>query len=293
MTVKSFQELSHYNLNVTWAADVNKGASVGVVDPDNSTGDPSSYPSNLTTSIVDNILPRPALEEYKALPQLQVSVLPGSIPDVTTPTTPGRLPGSFPEVSTHNECAISDEVVSNIVNMIKSIWPNPSTTACQEAPEFCTLYMKNKAWNLPNFLGARIPLKSNLIIPTWEKYLTDYHDKLLCQFLTYGWPVGYNANTPPKSVESNHASAEKHLSHVKKFLDVEISHNALVGPFSRAPFTPWCRVSPLMTRDKKDTDQKRIIVDLSFPKDESVNDAIDPSYHLGKDVTYTLPMIAD
>lgn len=48
-----------------------------------------------------------------------------------------------------------------------------------------------------------------------------------------------------------------------------------------------------MTRDKRDSQEKRIIVDLSFPKDASVNDAIDPTNHVGNDVTYALPTIAD
>lgn len=49
----------------------------------------------------------------------------------------------------------------------------------------------------------------------------------------------------------------------------------------------------MMTRSKKDSDSRRIIVELSFPTGMSVNDGIDPTNHLGKDITYTLPTIMD
>lgn len=48
-----------------------------------------------------------------------------------------------------------------------------------------------------------------------------------------------------------------------------------------------------MTRAKKGTNEWRIIVDLSFPQGSSVNDGINPEDHLGINITYTLPTIAD
>lgn len=222
--------------------------------------------------------------------------LPGTdnlIPEDSTPPQPGCLPGPLPDDGQSHDPFFEDQIIGKLASRITKAWPIPTQSAFHEFPEFCDLYMKIKQWNLPNFLGARIPLKSDLIIPAWESYLTNYHDKLLCQFLNYGWPVGYNSDTPPRSVDENHQSARKNLSHVKKFVNTELAHNALVGPFKSQPFTPWCRVSPLMTRDKKDSHEKRIIVDLSFPANASVNAAIDPTNHLGKNVTYTLPTIAD
>lgn len=48
-----------------------------------------------------------------------------------------------------------------------------------------------------------------------------------------------------------------------------------------------------MSRPKKGTDDRRIIVDLSFPQGEAVNTAIDITSYLGKDITYSLPTITD
>lgn len=48
-----------------------------------------------------------------------------------------------------------------------------------------------------------------------------------------------------------------------------------------------------MTRPKKGTDQRRVIVDLSFPDGTAVNTGIDVSQYLGHDISYSLPTITD
>lgn len=158
---------------------------------------------------------------------------------------------------------------------IADTWPVATSDAKQAFSKFCHLYDSIKAFNLPNFLGAQITLESALNLNAWDQKLSEYHDKELCVFLRYGWPVGYNAKEPPTSVLSNHQSAKKNLPHVLKFIETELSHGALVGPFKNPPFAPWTRVSPLLTRPKKDSQNKRIIVDLSFPDGSAVNTGID------------------
>lgn len=48
-----------------------------------------------------------------------------------------------------------------------------------------------------------------------------------------------------------------------------------------------------MTRPKKNSENRRVIIDLSFPKGEGVNDGIDISSIYGRNTTYTLPNISD
>lgn len=48
-----------------------------------------------------------------------------------------------------------------------------------------------------------------------------------------------------------------------------------------------------MTRPKKESEERRVIVDLSFPPGEGVNAGIDIKDFFGKDITYTLPSIGD
>lgn len=125
-----------------------------------------------------------------------------------------------------------------------------------------------------------------------------YHDKEVCQYLRFGWPVGYEADRPPSSVQENHQSGKQYFEQVRKFVEKELSLGALVGPFSSPPFQPGTRISPILTRPKKDSPDRpcpdrQIIIDLSFPLGSAVNNGINISLILGKDYMYVLPSISD
>lgn len=184
-------------------------------------------------------------------------------------------------------------VLQNQIRIFETMWPNLTDSARKLFPQFATLYDAVKTCNLPNFLGARCTVPSGFILGKWETELADYHDREICHFLCCGWPVGHHLETPPTSVKDNHASATMHQSHVKHFIDTELSHKAVVGPFPEAPFQPWTRNSPLMTRPKRDSHKRRVIVDMSFPAGQAVNDGINISSIYGRDTTYTLPSIND
>lgn len=185
------------------------------------------------------------------------------------------------------------QAINYQAKLITELWPHATSQAEQVAPDFVKMYMKIKAFNLPNFVGARIEVPSDLVHDEFERRLADYHDKELCLFLKFGWPLGYHSRVIPTSVQSNHPSATAHMDHVERFIQKELQHKAVVGPFPQLPFHPWVRISPLMTREKRDSDERRIILDLSFPPQQSVNDGINIQSHFGKNITYTLPCIAD
>ena len=65
----------------------------------------------------------------------------------------------------------------------------------------------------------------------------------------------------------------------------------MLGPFQENPFDRPCFFSPLNTGDKHDSTEKRIILDLSFPKGNSVNDGVDKSKYLGKDIVLKFPTV--
>ena len=89
--------------------------------------------------------------------------------------------------------------------------------------------------------------------------------------LEFGFPVGYMGNQPPDTKATNHSSATNFPSHVDKFIRTELEHKAIMGPFENSPFTPWYRTNPLMTRPKRDSQDRRVILDLSYPEGASVN----------------------
>lgn len=114
---------------------------------------------------------------------------------------------------------------------IKKFWPDTSAYARAYFPKFCAQYGKIKQFNCPNYLGARIPLESDLNIEQWRLQLKNFHDKELCEFLLYGWPLGYHADLPPESAQDNHPLAKQFGQHVEKFIRTEKGFNVILGPF--------------------------------------------------------------
>ena len=45
----------------------------------------------------------------------------------------------------------------------------------------------------PNYLVARVPVPSTLNISTWRELLQGYEDSVVCDFLEFGWPIGFVA----------------------------------------------------------------------------------------------------
>ena len=76
----------------------------------------------------------------------------------------------------------------------------------------------------------------------------------------------------------------------KKYIEEEVAHSALEGPFDSPPFSPWCVTSPLMTREKADSEDRQIIVDLSFPEG-GINKYIFPHIFNGKEAIHNLPTV--
>lgn len=176
---------------------------------------------------------------------------------------------------------------------IKTVWPEPTPSARKLFPNFFECYEKIKATNRPNCFAAKLPLESGLIIPAWRRELAHYHDELLCDFLEYRWPLGYHSDVSPHTTDKNHPSGETYITHVRQFIDKELQHKAVLGPFVEPPFHPWVRYSPIMTRPKRDSEQRRVILDLSYPKGNAVNNGIAVDNHFGQDISYTLPTISD
>ena len=112
------------------------------------------------------------------------------------------------------------------------------------------------------------------------------------QYLTFGFPlsIGHRADSL-HNFPCNHQSALQFPEEVKKYIEKELSHNALLGPAS-LPIDNTVHVSPLLTRPK-DLDSRRIIVDLSYPKGLSLNDCVDRDRFGETDFKLELPTIDD
>ena len=141
-----------------------------------------------------------------------------------------------------------------------------------------------------NYKGARIPVPSGLKVGAWRHYLQDYHDDGVPDFLEFGWPVNYGGGTPLIATPVNHNSAKQHTRDIDFYINTEIGHRALAGPFQGPPVLGF-HVSPLMTRAKKDAAHRRVIMDLSWPKGGSVNDGIQGSDYIDGPAIIKLPTV--
>ena len=120
--------------------------------------------------------------------------------------------------------------------------------------------------------------QSKLNVNRWRFHLLNYWDQQLLDHLEYGFPIDFDRSSPLLSTFVNHTSALQNAEHVSNYLAEELQHQAIMGPFVKPPFP--IHISPLMTRDKQDSLQKWTIMDLSWPKQLSVNHGVDKDKYL-------------
>ena len=147
-----------------------------------------------------------------------------------------------------------------------------------------------KASGLPNFLGVRTPVNSQLKVQVWEKYLSEYWDNQVVHLLKYGFPLDFNIDCKLYCDKQNHSSAVNYPNDIQAYLQEEISHGAILGPFSDNPVES-AHYSPFMSRDKPGSKTRRVIIDLSWPKGNSINDGIHKDSYLGTDFALSFPTV--
>ena len=144
----------------------------------------------------------------------------------------------------------------------------------------------------PNRFGCRVQVRSNFNFDKVEQMLEDYHDKDLIEWLKYGFSISRDddADDPtPNTV--NHLGATLFPESIDAYIEKEIRLGATMGPFTIPPFLSRIGISPLSTRPKKDSSERRVILDLSFPETKSVNSGINKDFYCGKPVKLTYPTI--
>ena len=66
-----------------------------------------------------------------------------------------------------------------------------------------SLHAKLQTASAPNALSLRLPVPSGLKIAEWRSRLSGYHDSSLCDYLEFGWPIGYTSLATPASTHTN------------------------------------------------------------------------------------------
>ena len=144
----------------------------------------------------------------------------------------------------------------------------------------------------PNAWNARIPVKSGWNLELMDSLLVNYEDREVVSWLKYGWPISRPPNIPdPMPTFKNHGSAQKFPDQVKKYIEKEQKRGAICGPFKNVPFCHRVGVSPLSTREKRDSTDHRILMDLSWPEGRSVNHGIAKDQFMGFRARLTFPTL--
>ena len=172
----------------------------------------------------------------------------------------------------------------------------PTANVCHDEPhsQYINIYNAVKATGLPNCMGARRQVPSALNISAWEKYIDHDSDEYdILEYIKFGFPLGYMGPISNTQGISNHPSASNYKLDVDKFVKTELDLHAIVGPLNSTPFAPWSHVSPIMTRPKSDSSKRRVITDLTFPENKSINAYIFKNTAMGDVRDHTLPTVAD
>ena len=151
------------------------------------------------------------------------------------------------------------------------------------------LYVKERQ---PNAFGAKLEVLSKLKINKWRAYLTDYDDKVICDFLQYGWPINYTSVHEPHVPVRNHSSSLQHKTAVDDYLSTELAQVTTQGPFNSDVklFQLPIHSVPLMTVLKKGSkDKRRVVLDFSYPQGSSINDSIPKESYLNEPFHLRLP----
>ena len=121
----------------------------------------------------------------------------------------------------------------------------------------------NSQLNLPT------PVKPNIL----SKWLKGYANKInIINGFTQGFHLLINGQQE-QIIKHNHPSALALFDAVQAKIEKEVNQGRTAGPFKSPPFLNFT-TSPLGAVPKKDPGEFRIIHDLSYPKNNSVNSCI-------------------
>ena len=128
-------------------------------------------------------------------------------------------------------------------------------------------------------MGVVSPLK----FKAWEAALCLHPDKafgrLLTEGLREGFRIGFDRRRPLKPALQNMQSAHDHPEAIDDYLAKECSLGRMLGPFTMDDLAalPQYQINRVGVIPKgHGTGKWRLITDLSFPPERSVNDGIDP-----------------
>ena len=144
---------------------------------------------------------------------------------------------------------------------------------------------------VPNYAGLRIQLPSKFNFDFISIELKGFPlKKVLIDFLKFGFPLGNTKKLGSNVIPKNHTGATQFGREMQRLLNKEVQNGATLGPFKSTQLPNTC-FSPLNSVPKKDSADRRLILDLSYPDGGSINDGIDKDWCFGFYDKLELPSI--
>ena len=144
-----------------------------------------------------------------------------------------------------------------------------------------------------NFLGTRIQLPSSINFKKFDELAQGYWDWHLPLLLRYGFPLDFPNDKRKElcSSDSNHTSAIDFPQDIEHYIKTEVRLKAMAGPYDHPPYGDTSHISPFMSRPKPDSTNRCVIIDLSWPKEASVNHFTNNNMYLGSVYKLTYPTV--
>ena len=202
---------------------------------------------------------------------------------------PGHVFADRHKCMEHNNCVQQNGNDFGFIPLTTLKKYNGNPVHFDQIPDIITAHNIVTKTGLPNFLGARIPIASQLHPQRWRSYLANFWDKQLPDLIEFGFPLDFCRGGTLQSTEKNHLSALQNTTHVEQYIMEELSYGAIHGPYQEKPFP--MHVSPLMVRDKPNSNKKCTIMDLSWPKGFSVNHGVSKNTYLDTYFTLHYPSV--
>ena len=143
-----------------------------------------------------------------------------------------------------------------------------------------------------NFEGCRIPIPTAIRYDRIEAALGSEatpKERRVLTLLEYGMPINCKPSFGVCKPQKNHFSAVSFKDAISEYLVKNVEAQALLGPFKVSPIKGLC-FSPLMSVPKE-KNQRRVIMDFSFPPGKSINDGISKVSYLEFEVQFSLPSV--
>ena len=139
-----------------------------------------------------------------------------------------------------------------IYGLKSRVYDSQGNSVCKDILEF---HKQLKQDGRHNYVGLQVPVISNLKYEKWAQYLT-YWDWQLPLLIKYGFPLDFDRNSDIICDKINHKSAIEYPEHVTAYLQEELNHKAMLGPFRTPPINNL-HVSHFMTWDKSSSVNRR------------------------------------